>query len=142
MCPSERFRYPTKVAQIMPDTTSSEVSAEDVTQSLIDMAVDSWRFSKVFEKALGMLDAGEQGRFRGQHRWFSKRIEESLTSIGLRVVNVEGQCFDPGIAATPLNIGDFSTDDLLIIDQMIEPIIMGRDGLVKSGTVTLRRADT
>lgn len=126
----------------MLERKSTEVSLEDVTQSLIDMAVDSWRFSKVFERVLSKLDAGEQGRFRGQHRWFSKRVEESLTSIGLRVVNVEGQYFDPGIAATPLNIGDFSNDDQLMIDQMIEPIIMGRDGLVKSGTVTLRRADT
>ena len=65
--------------------------------------------------------------------------EESLTQAELRIVNVEGHPFDPGIAATPLNIDDFDAKDPLVIDQMLEPIIMGKDGLVKTGTVTLRK---
>lgn len=40
--------------------------------------------------------------------------------------------FNPGMAATPLNIEDFNSEDTLIIDQMLEPIIMGKDGLVKT----------
>jgi len=42
------------------------------------------------------------------------------------------------MAASALNIGDFGPDDLLLVDQMVEPIIMGPEGLRKQGTVMLR----
>lgn len=43
------------------------------------------------------------------------------------------------MAVTPLNIEDFAPDDLLIIEQMIEPIIMGPEGVLRTGTVILRK---
>lgn len=112
---------------------------EVYTAAIISMAMESWRFSKVFDRLLIKLDAGEQKRYKSQLRWFMKKVEESLEQVDLRIVNIEGQSFDPGIAATPLNIEDFDSEDSLIIDQMLEPIIMGKDGLVKMGTVILRR---
>ena len=85
------------------------------------------------------LDAGEQARYQGQLRWFIKKIEESLLEAGFRIVNVEGHPFDPGIAATPLNIEEFGAHDTLVVDQTLEPIIMGNEGVVRTGTVTLRK---
>jgi hypothetical protein len=43
------------------------------------------------------------------------------------------------LAATALNLEDFGADDVLIVDQMLEPIIMGKDELVRTGTVILRK---
>ena len=110
-----------------------------LTRSLLDVAVESWRFGRLFDRLLLKLDAGEQGRYRGQFRWFQRKLEASLTDAGMRIVNVEGHAFDPGIAATPLNIEEFSSEDALVVDQMLEPIIMGPDGVVRTGTVTLRK---
>ena len=87
------------------------------------------------------LDAGEQSRYKSQFRWFLKKVEESLVEADLRLVNVEGHPFDPGMAATPLNIEEFDASDTLMVDQMLEPIIMGKEGLVKTGTVTLRKVE-
>ena len=105
----------------------------------MDIAVESWRFGRVFDRSMKKLDAGEQSRYQNQFRWFQKRIEESMDSAGLRIVNIEGQAFDPGVAASALNLDEFSTDDQLVIDQMIEPVIMGPKGLLRSGKVMLRR---
>ena len=58
------------------------------------------------------------------------------------LVNVEGHEFDPGMAASPLNIGDFDPDDALMVEQMVEPIIMGEGGLKRPGTVMLRKVPT
>ena len=116
-------------------TTSPEV----MRQVVISMAIESWRFCKVFERMLTKLDAGEQSRYMSQLRWFMKKIGGSLDDVGLRLVNVEGHPFDPGMAATPLNIEDFEVDDTLIVDQMLEPIIMGKEGVAKTGTVILRK---
>lgn len=116
-----------------------EHSAEcaQLERSLIDIAVESWRFSRLFARLVGRLDAGESSRYVNQLRYFQKKLEESLESSGLRLVNVEGQPFDPGMAASALNIGDFGPDDVLLVEQMVEPIIMGPEGLRKQGTVML-----
>jgi hypothetical protein len=123
----------------MAESEQNEISLVALNQSLVTMAVESWRFSKVVEKMLTKLDAGEQARYRSRLRWFIKKVEESLAESGLVIVNIEGHPFDPGIAATPLNIEEFDSNDALIVDQMLEPIIMGKEGLIKTGTVTLRK---
>lgn len=114
---------------------------DQLEQSLIDIAIESWRFSRLFEKVVSKLDAGESGRYIHQIRYFQKKVEESLASNGLKLVNVEGQPYDAGVAASALNVGDFGPDDVLLVGQMLEPIIMGAHGLRKQGTVMLRKAE-
>lgn len=121
--------------------TESTGKGHFLEQSLIDIAVESWRFSRLFARVVGKLDAGEAARYVNQLRYFQRKVQESLDASGLALVNVEGQAFDAGMAASALNIGDFGPDDDLIVDQMVEPIIMGPEGLRKEGTVMLRKAD-
>jgi len=119
--------------------TNKVSSADKLEQSLIDISIESWRFMRLFSRVVGKLDAGEANRYVSQLRYFQKKVEESLDASGLKLVNVEGQLFDPGMAASALNIGDFGPDDQLLVDQMVEPIIMGPEGLKKQGTVMLRK---
>ncbi|MFZ1536430.1 MAG: hypothetical protein WAT23_03485 [Chromatiaceae bacterium] len=120
-------------------TTEEESNNDQLERSLIDIAVESWRFSRLFSRVVNKLDAGEAGRYVNQLRYFQNKVAESLAASGLKLVNVEGQLFDPGMAASALNIGDFGPDDQLLVDQMVEPIIMGPEGLRKLGTVMLRK---
>ena len=69
----------------------------------------------------------------------AKRLAAQLNAK-MKIVDVEGLEFELGMAVTPLNIEEFDVDDSLIVDQMLEPIIMSREGLVKTGTVMLRKA--
>jgi hypothetical protein len=108
--------------------------------ALIGLAVESWRFSRLFARVVNKLDAGDASRYINQHRYFLKKIEESLELTGFNLVSLEGQPFDPGMAVSALNLGDFGPEDRLLVDQMLEPIIMGRDGLRKQGTVMLRKS--
>ena len=96
----------------------------------------------MIEFPAGKLDAGEAGRYVNQLRYFQKKVEQNLDAAGLKLVNVEGHVFDPGMAASPLNIEDFGPEEALLVDQMVEPIIMGPDGLKKQGTVMLRKVKT
>lgn len=125
----------------MPHNTQPTIPPDVLTQAVVSMAVEHWRFGKVFDRLLTKLDAGEQKRYKSQFHWFIKKVEAALEQAGLWIVNVEGDPFDPGMAVTPLNIEEFNTEDALMVDQMLEPIIMGRDGLVKSGTVTLKKVE-
>lgn len=121
------------------DDDGQKPTTEALAKSLIEISTESWRLGKLFDRLLQKLDAGEQGKYRNQFRWFQKKLDESLEVAQVRVVNVEGQTFDPGMAATPLNIEEFNPNDILVVDQMLEPILMGPKGVVKTGTVTLRR---
>lgn len=114
-------------------------SAESLEQSLIEISVESWRFMRLFSRLVNKLDAGEASRYVNQLRYFQKKVEENLESSGLKLVDVEGHPFDPGMAASALNIGDFGPDDHLLVEQMVEPIIMGPEGLKRQGTVMLRK---
>ena len=129
------------IAEIMNRKNPVHVEPRQMEYSLIDIAVESWRFSRLFGKVVSKLDAGESGRYVNQFRYFQKKVEESLDSSGLKLVNVEGQPYDAGMAASALNLGDFDPDDVLLVDQMVEPIIMGPNGLRKQGTVMLRKVE-
>ena len=120
-------------------TIEQGAEREQLERSLIDMAVESWRFARLFGRLVSKLDAGEGARYVNQLRYFQKKLEDSLEASGMKIVNVEGQPFDPGMAASAINIGDFEPDDVLLVDQMVEPIIMGAEGLRKQGTVMLRK---
>ncbi|SRR6266571_5300427 len=125
----------------MSTNDSTECGPQDAERALIDLAVEGWRFQKLFTRALAKLDAGESLRFANQHRYFIKRIDECLAGAGLKLVNIEGQRYDPGAAVTALNLGDFGAEDELVVDQMIEPVIMNVSGLLRAGTVMLRKAE-
>jgi hypothetical protein len=113
----------------------------DLERALIDLAVEGWRFARVFARVLSKLDAGEGARYVGQHRYYLKQLEHGLAQLGMRFVDVEGSTYDPGVAATAINLADFEPNAPLLVDQMIEPIIMGPDGLIRPGTVMVRKAE-
>ena len=114
---------------------------EALTKSIGDIASELYRFRRVFSKAISKLDADEQGKYMSQFAWFSKRVDKAVDSAGLRILDVKGQLFDPGMAVTALNIEDFDTVDELYIEQMMEPIIMKGDSIQKTGTVILGRVE-
>lgn len=125
----------------MDEIGTQNSATELMRESVLTMAVEAWRFGRVFDRLLGRLEPGDKNRYRNQFNWFMKKVDDSLTQAGLRIVNVEGQVFDPGMAATPLNIEEFEVSEALVVDQMLEPIIMGDEGIVRTGTVMLRKAE-
>lgn len=120
-------------------SSDNSCQQEQLEKIIIDLAVEGWRFSRLFERVVSKLDAGEAGRYVSQLRYFLKRVEQNLDEAGFKMVNMEGEVFDPGMAASAINIGEFGLDDILLVEQTIEPIIMGPGGLKREGTVMLRK---
>ena len=119
---------------------NASTTAADLRQPLIEIVIESWRLAKLFQRVLGKLGAAESNRYVNQIRYFQKRVDDTLALTGMRLVSLEGLPYDPGMAVTPLNIADFGPEDTLVVEQMMEPILMGQDGVVKSGTVLLKQA--
>ncbi|WP_221620976.1 hypothetical protein [Ralstonia sp. SET104] len=108
--------------------------------ALVNVCVESWRFIKVYQRLLTKLDATEAQRYQGQVRYFQKQIEDNLARLDLRQVEFDGQSFDTGLPVTAINLADFAAEDRLVIEQTIEPAILGLHGLVRMGSVTVKRA--
>jgi hypothetical protein len=109
----------------------------DLKQPYLELAIESWRFAKLFARIMSKMELNEASRYSNQLRYFQKRLDESLLVLDMKLVNLEGQLYDPGMAASPLNIADFGPDDKLVVAQMVEPLIMGTKGIVKPATVML-----
>ena len=109
------------------------------TSALIELAIDAWKFARLFNRVVSKLDSNEQARYLNQVRFFERRVEQAAESIGAKLVSIEGLQFEAGLAATPLNLDEFSESDTLFVDQMLEPIVMGSTGVLRFGTLMLRK---
>jgi hypothetical protein len=118
------------------------IDEEKIEKMVIDNAIDSWRFSRLFIKVANKLDAGEAAKYISQLRYFQKKIDDNLNELGLKIVVLEGHPFNAGLAVSVINMEDFEPNDVLVIDQVIEPIVMGADGLKRSGSVTVKKVST
>lgn len=114
---------------------------QKLQDSLVAIAAETFRFQHVYSKVLSKLDIDEQAKYSSQFTWFTKKVTKALDEAGLRIVDVNGQLYDPGMAVTPLNIEDFETEDILFVVQTMEPIIMQDNAVIKTGTVILGRVD-
>lgn len=119
----------------------TEEDYNKLQNSLGSIASELFRFQRVFEKAVGKLDIDERGKYMSQFSWFSKKVSKALEEANLKLLNPEGQLYDPGMAVTPLNIDDFDAGDELYILQTVEPLIMQNNAVYKTGTVILGRIE-
>ena len=110
-------------------------------EALIDIAVESWRFSRTFESLLKKSSLEEQRKYEGKLIWFQKKLNEALEKSDVRLVNLESKKYDLGMAVKAINLDDFNESDNLYIDKMLEPIVIGENGVIRIGTVTLERAN-
>ena len=118
-----------------------ELQEKGLYETIADIAAEEWRFRNVFFRAIISLPTSEQKKYRSRYTWFSKKVGAAVEQAGLRVVSLEGQLFDIGMAARPLNIDDFEPDASLYVEQMVEPIIMKGDSILRTGVVILERAE-
>ena len=82
-------------------TDASTGNAE--RKALIDMSIEGWRFARVFNRMLARIDAGDAARYANQGRYFLKKIDDSLDSLGLHIVSLDGLPYDAGMAVSALN---------------------------------------
>ena len=114
-----------------------EKRISELTDTIINIAIEAWRFRQVFESAMNKLDPTESRKYLSKYNWFQRKVNDALTTAGLRCIDLEGQEYTEGLPVFPINIDDFDSEDWLYIEKMLEPIIMENDHLMKSGTVIL-----
>ncbi len=108
-------------------------------ENLAELAIESWRLSKAFESLLSKSDPIEQRKHQGKLSWFNKKLFKTLEEADLKIINLVDQPYEIGAAVNPININEFMQTDELEIEQMIEPIVMWNEKVLRTGTVLLRK---
>lgn len=110
-------------------------------KALVEIAAEAWRLDRVVEKASLRMDPLDAERFIGQYRWFRKRVDAALAEAQMRLVDLTGQDYSVGMAATPLNMDEFD-DEPLVVAQMVEPIVMRGNDVMRAGKLMLGRKES
>lgn len=107
--------------------------------NIIKITTDYWRLLALSAKITNNLEHAEKVKYSNQLRYFFKSIQRNLIECELEIVNLEGQNFDIGMAATAINMDEFSLNDDLIVKQMLEPLIMQNGVIKKQALVKLAK---
>lgn len=121
-------------------TEPSEHNSIPVEEALIEIAVQSWKASRLAARVVSKLDIALQSRYLNQFRFFNRKVDESLKAAGYNFVGLEGESYETGMAVSVINMDEFKDSDDLVIDQVVEPLIMKQGKICRTGTVTLRKS--
>lgn len=119
------------------DATQREAALQG---ALIKLATEGWRFLRVVQRVQQDLDAEQQRRLGTRVAFYDRILSDELGLVGLKLVDFAGQAFGPQIAASAINADDFTDADVLVVDQTVEPAVLDRSGVLRSGTVILKRS--
>jgi hypothetical protein len=113
--------------------------SESKTQ-LAKLAVDFWKLATSFEHHL--QNSAEDARMRGQAqlRFSRRRLEAILEESGLTLSCYDGEEFTPSLPVTAINVDDVLGFERYSVESTIEPAIVGSEGVILTGKVTIKGA--
>jgi hypothetical protein len=128
-----------RIVQEKGNTTQDDLER---VKRLADHALEILRMEKMLYTLINNLDKAEQNKYAGRFNWFSKKKAEFFANEGLSFDFYEiGLPYDVGSPLNPVNIGEFTPEDELVVVQVIEPTIMYKDKVISRGTVQLGKVE-
>lgn len=114
--------------------------AETLKSSLSKAAVEYWRVARSYERNLSNLpnSSSAAATIRNSEKKFSAVLAEA----GLRVISCEGQEYSPNLPLTVVNGDEFTSNEHLLVSQMIEPTIMDGDKIISMGKAILTKKES
>ena len=119
----------------LPNKKSDDLSI------VADFLIEDFRFTRSYLSILDKLFIEERKRYESAYNFHGTKVEELSNKFNLKMaVYKRGDLYDDGYPIVPLNADEFEKDDILYIEQMIEPIILTTDGkVIRQGTAILTR---
>lgn len=118
-----------------------DIQKDAKMEALLSIATETWRACSGVTSTAMSLPPIERSKIERQLKWLRRSVVNALSDADLELINLEGQDYALGSAATPLNIEDFSAEEPLQISQMVTPLIMSPNGVVRMASVILRRKE-
>lgn len=118
------------------------MESSDSKSPLLDLVVETYRL-RTLAKSLSSHtdDVRLSKRATNALSRFDKHFFDNLKLLGMEVLDFTGTIYDIGLPVHPINLEDFSSEDTLIIEMMIEPVVkeFGTANILKPGVVALAK---
>lgn len=116
--------------------------SEKMDMALAGMVSEVWRLCNGIGKIQwNLMDPKSARRLNNTVERFRTKFPSALKNLGLEIVSLDNADYEDGLQVNPINLDDFSADDPLVVDVILEPCIKKCDSgeIIKKAVVTLRR---
>ena len=109
------------------------------SSALTALAVQYWKLCAMLGRELEFFDDARVSAAEAQLRFARHKLDAILEGQGLRLTTYDGARWTSDVPASPVNAEDFGAAAEPIVEATLEPTIIGPDGIVHAGKVTLRK---
>lgn len=109
---------------------NKQAKDEKLERTLANLAVEAWKMGRAVRRAQTALEPKQAKRLGSRLKWFEQKTQQALKSEGIQIVNPVGETYDEGMAVRASNGEDYKGRVDLVIDDTIEPILIGKGGRV------------
>lgn len=102
---------------------------------IAQLCQEYWKLASATEKAAELLPEKEAKRLSGQLKFSMRQLDVLMEKMGLRLVDFAGEPFHVGLSVSVENAGDYSEDEVLVIDRTLEPTVMSGMTKIRLGRV-------
>ena len=108
---------------------------------IAELIVEEYRFMNSYCAIIGKLFKEEQLRYKSTLNFHRDKINEFAQKANLGIVELENNEYDIGLPIKAINLDEYSKEDDLVIEQVLEPaIISSIDGtLIRTGLVIIAK---
>lgn len=120
----------------MKSTAKNKSLVSNETALIADMITEEYRFCKSYNSLVNKLFQEERQKYVSIMNYHFGKMMDFSERANMKIVSFEGKLYDEGLPVVGLNISDFDKDDLLIVEQTIEPTIIDNTSgqVIKNGS--------
>lgn len=118
------------------------ITEDNEIQSVSVILAEGWRLQKFTANLMSYIpDPRWQKKWQNQVIRYNKHTKAAAEKLGIELVDFTGELFTDGLPVYPINLSDFSPEEELIVEMMMEPTIKVKDSteIVHKGPVVLGR---
>lgn len=103
--------------------------------TIAGLCVEFWKLVRASSKTVPLLAETEARRFEAQVRFSERQLAALMVTLGMRIVEFDGELYEPGLAATADNADEFDEGTDLAVSRTLEPAVVRDMRVLKRGRV-------
>ncbi len=107
--------------------------------SLATLAGNYWRLLNSYERLIAESSTEKHTRLKSNYRNAERRLTAILNQHNIKIISYEGKAYTPNLAVTVVNDDEFSDNEKLIVEYMMEPTVMLGEQILSMGKAVLSK---
>lgn len=132
----KKIRFSKKTKKLKnPKKNTNEINI------VADFIVEEHRFLKSYISAVNKLFPEERNKYLSAYEFHIGKINDMARETNLSILKCENMDYEEGLPLSALNADEFTKEDALVIQQIIEPAIINTTtgNAIRMGSVILAK---